>query len=538
MDELLIKLAQRAAQQAESRPEFLASAIKRYGQQEGLGWEGIAQRLKIDRGQLAKLALCRRPRRTNYAEDMAQIAEYVGMDRALLKEFLQAAEPSSSRMGLTIDWSAFGRGLKGLSKHRMWALGAAALVLLVMGAVAFAQPRGSSATLVVAEGEATVAQAQIAFLPSRRTRTVVATGDIISINAGDSISVGAGSAAQIRLFDGSTVDLSENTTLEVRELVTTEESYRVDLKMLTGKTINRVVRLLGAGDAFRVSTPSSTASVRGTVFTVEVISPDTTYVACDKGIVQVETDGQEVEVAAGTEVLAVVGKPLEVAPQPAGPPDDKPAVPPAGGGKPPGPPEEVPGNPPADTPGQGQPPADDGEPPGPPEEVPGNPPADTPAGPPDNRPNGPPEQVPGHTPREVPGQGNPPAGNGEPPGHTKSRSKRPFGIPPGPPEDVPGIGNPGNPDKPPKNNPNGPPAAVPGHPPADTPGQGNPPDAGGDPPGQDNNSSDDNNAGGNTDNNAGGNNSSANNAGGGNSGGGNNAGGNSGGSTRGGKKGH
>jgi len=259
------------------------------------------------------------------------------------------------------------------------------------------------------------------------------------------------------------VDLFENSTLQVTELFTTQDSYRVRLHMLSGKTVSRVIRLLGVDDAYEVSTPSSTASVRGTVFAVEVLGPNSTYIACDEGVVHIEMGDLQAEVVAGTEVMAIAGEPLEVEPQqaavPPGPPDIVPGKPPEGGGDPPGPPEQVPGNPPTDVPGN--PPEGGGEPPGPPDSVPGNPPeggGDLPhrpeksrAKPPKDVPVvDPPEQVPDNPPaEEVPVDGNPPAGDDDPS--------------------------------------HGPPEQVPGNPPPEVPGKGNPPAGGGDPPGQSNN---------------------------------------------------
>jgi hypothetical protein len=55
--------------------------------------------------------------------------------------------------------------------------------------------------------------------------------------------------------------------------------------------------------------------VRGTVFTVQVINQTTTYIACDKGVVQVDSDGQQALVNAGQELTAILGQPLQVKPQ-------------------------------------------------------------------------------------------------------------------------------------------------------------------------------------------------------------------------------
>jgi ferric-dicitrate binding protein FerR (iron transport regulator) len=347
-----------------------------------------------------------------FAQDMVQITTYAGIDRLVLMHFLRRAESLQPFSGKIRPQPASRKETHFMFKRPVWALATAALVILLLGTFVFAQPVRAEATLVVAEGQAIVTQTGRTFL-SRQVETAVSAGEIIALHRGDTIELGTTSTAQLRLQDGSTVDLFGGTTLVITELITSENSYQVQLDMISGRTINRVVRLLQAGDRFEVRTPSSTASVRGTVFTVEVISPETTYISVAEGVVLVTVDDQQADVKAGHEVTATISQPLEVTPQE----EVEPAIPPNQG----------PGNPPEDVPGNS--PAGGGEPPGgPPDQVPGNPPEDVPGNPPDGGgepPGGPPDQVPGNPPDDVPG--NPPDGGGDPPG--------------GPPDDPPGGGN-------------------------------------------------------------------------------------------------
>jgi hypothetical protein len=69
---------------------------------------------------------------------------------------------------------------------------------------------------------------------------------------------------------------------------------------------------MGVDDTFEIRTPSSSASVRGTTFYVEVLGPDSTYVAVDEGIVGVQMESQQVDVRAGEEVTATLGQLPEV----------------------------------------------------------------------------------------------------------------------------------------------------------------------------------------------------------------------------------
>ncbi|NJN55768.1 MAG: FecR domain-containing protein [Anaerolineae bacterium] len=198
--------------------------------------------------------------------------------------------------------------------RRLLVIGIIVLVLFGAGAIALAKPETAVATLTVSEGQATVKKTRTQFgIWSSETAVTLTPGTIVTISQGDVITQESGSG-QLRLQDGSQIDLTASTTLAVDELVITSSSYRVQLQLLAGKTINRVVKLLGAEDYFRVSTPSSTAAVRGTLFSVELLSPTSSQVVVDEGIVQVSMGTDVVQVGAGQMVTAVLGQPLLVVP--------------------------------------------------------------------------------------------------------------------------------------------------------------------------------------------------------------------------------
>ena len=327
-EDLLITAAQRAA----SDGALLASLIGQLGESGGLTWSQIAARLQISEAQLARLALCRRPRVERFQEDIGQIAEYVGIDRWVLAQFVgrvenpqvvdagirtERRESRPVRRGNSEGNKTGGRGSRNtMMKRLVWVAGAVAVLVVLVGLFSLARPAQAEATLVVTAGQATVVQAGGGLLPVRaEVGTVVAAGEAIAVSQGDAIAVGAGGAAQLRLLDGSTVDLYPDTRVEMAELVTTAETYRVWLDMGSGKTLSRVRRVLGVGDEFQISTPSSSASVRGTVFVVEVIDPQTSYYACEEGTVLVRMGGREVEVKAGEDLLAIPGEMLSAKPQ-------------------------------------------------------------------------------------------------------------------------------------------------------------------------------------------------------------------------------
>ena len=320
------------AQQAIKNPSLLAGLIDKYTQQTGSTWAEVAVELQINPAQLARLALCRQPDENPYQE-VRKIADYVKMSPIVLSHFFEKVEngvTATSRTSVnslkTAEQSQkqsnrkpFSIGNNFLSKKYMWPVGMAVVLLLLVTAFVVAQPTAvSEATLIVNNGEATITRAG-SGLTADKSYTAV-SGEAVVVTAGDTVTTDASTTAQLHLAGGGSVDLLEATSVEITELVTTEESYQVTLTMLAGRTLNRVVHLLGVNDHYDVRTPSSTASVRGTVFMVDVLSQESTHVVVDEGIVNVTMGDQSVDVKAGFEITAVIGELLIVKPQHMEPP--------------------------------------------------------------------------------------------------------------------------------------------------------------------------------------------------------------------------
>ncbi len=205
-------------------------------------------------------------------------------------------------------------------------IGLAVLFLLVLATFVMAQSGGTDATLIVSAGQVVVNQSG-GTLFATSAETAVSAGNAITVREGDTIQLTEAAAAQLRLKDGSTIDLSGGTTLVVSELVNTDASYRARFRLLAGRAFSQVVHLLRPNDSFEIKTPSSTASVRGTQFTVEVISTEVSYYAVEEGIVRVTMDDLAVDVTAGHEVTAVVGQQLQVVPSNTSQPEHEPTSP-------------------------------------------------------------------------------------------------------------------------------------------------------------------------------------------------------------------
>jgi hypothetical protein len=321
MSEILTTMAR----QAEHNETLLASHIRAYADHHDMDWAGVARQLALTSDQLSRLALCRVPRRDRYAEDVDHIAEYVDIESATLAWFLEgAASPlrggvrTAPQNGKPASSGTRTRRAPFFSLRRLGLAVAFLALAAFLGAFVLTGTRqASAATLVVNEGETTlISQSRALLLFTHQNETQIASGGTVAVSTGDAIGVPLDGSATLRLNDGSTVDLDGGTVVEVSELVTTDEDYRVRLNMMAGRTVSRVRRVLGAGDAFEIGTPSSTASVRGTVFTVEVIDDETTYVAVSEGTVWFEMDGETVELHEGDEITGQSGQPLVVAQTP------------------------------------------------------------------------------------------------------------------------------------------------------------------------------------------------------------------------------
>src|SRR5690606_16153314 len=202
---------------------------------------------------------------------------------------------------------------------RLWVLGGATAIILFLGVFAFSRPNVTEATLIVSEGEAVVEYGKDTLLAvlAATPPQAVAAGQTLALSAGDSVQLGEGAAATLRLRDGSTVDLSEEALLHIVELAETPGSLQVRLFLFAGQAFSRVYQLIEADDAFTISTPSSTTSVRGTVFSVRVIDDYTSEVVVEEGLVWVTgSDSQGATVPARYQLTFRIGEPLNVEPQP------------------------------------------------------------------------------------------------------------------------------------------------------------------------------------------------------------------------------
>jgi ferric-dicitrate binding protein FerR (iron transport regulator) len=119
------------------------------------------------------------------------------------------------------------------------------------------------------------------------------------LGAGDKLHTGFRAQATLRFPDGSTLTLGPMSMLVVDQL-----GARTRLRLINGEVKVQVVRPAGGPADFIVKTPTTTTSIRGTVFTM-LVDAGSTIVTVREGTVTVDpVRGEPVDVPAGSETQA------------------------------------------------------------------------------------------------------------------------------------------------------------------------------------------------------------------------------------------
>jgi hypothetical protein len=99
--EMMVNMARHAT----ANPDYVAYLLELYGQTEKLEWHDVAEHLGLDDTRFARLALCRRPRKESFGEDVERIAGYIHIEAPRLlvlfrrAETIEAFQARSGRIG-------------------------------------------------------------------------------------------------------------------------------------------------------------------------------------------------------------------------------------------------------------------------------------------------------------------------------------------------------------------------------------------------------------------------------------------------------
>ena len=135
---------------------------------------------------------------------------------------------------------------------------------------------GASTTLAIISGEVQIRHG--------------ATGDFVTatdgaiLGPGDTIRTGTDARAVLTYFEGSTVEVEPDSELAIQTAHGNPDgSTVIEMQQNLGSTWHVVTHLSQGGSKYEVHTTSSTASVRGTAFTVGVTPEQTTTVTTTEG---------------------------------------------------------------------------------------------------------------------------------------------------------------------------------------------------------------------------------------------------------------
>jgi hypothetical protein len=158
---------------------------------------------------------------------------------------------------------------------------------------------GASMILSVVRGSADVAHGQADFVSAP-------DGQVLS--PGDRVRTADDGHAIVTFLDGSSVTIDPATTITVVEATASASgAITIRLEQALGRTWSSVQKLTHADSRFEITTPSTTATVRGTGFITTVSASGATAVTTTDGIVEVSAQGQTVVIPAGSVTTVLPG---------------------------------------------------------------------------------------------------------------------------------------------------------------------------------------------------------------------------------------
>lgn len=159
-----------------------------------------------------------------------------------------------------------------------------ALVLGSAGLFGGGRALGSSTTITVIGGEVSVRHGA--------TSQFVAAVDGEILNPGDAVRTGTDARAVLTYFEGSTVTVEPNTELAIDAASAQGNDTIVQMTQTAGRTWHVVTKLVTGNSKYEVRTPASTASVRGTTFTVDTDGTTTTITTGEGTVIDQVPDPQ------------------------------------------------------------------------------------------------------------------------------------------------------------------------------------------------------------------------------------------------------
>ncbi len=159
-----------------------------------------------------------------------------------------------------------------------------ALALGSAGLLGGGKALGSSTTITVIGGDVSVRHG------ANASYVAAVDGEVLA--AGDGVRTGAEGRAVLTYFEGSTVTIEPSTDLVIDAAETQGSNTIVEMTQNAGRTWHVVTKLVTGDSKYEVRTPASTASVRGTAFTVDTDGTTTTITTTEGTVLDQVPDPQ------------------------------------------------------------------------------------------------------------------------------------------------------------------------------------------------------------------------------------------------------
>lgn len=177
-----------------------------------------------------------------------------------------------------------------------------AAVLLVSVAVIFILVGGlMTQSLLVLQRVAAVKEVKgEAWVKPRRQDEFIALAGRQRVQAGDTVKTGKDGEVELYWLDGTRIKVGADTLMTVLkcQINTATKSETSMFKLDVGRLWIRVLKVLSHKSKFEIKTPTATAGVRGTVFSVAVTPDGVTSISVREGQVAVEAEGATGSIAA------------------------------------------------------------------------------------------------------------------------------------------------------------------------------------------------------------------------------------------------
>ncbi len=185
----------------------------------------------------------------------------------------------------------------GYIMRRVWSLRLVTLILLAAPAAAVlaAVPRAGipAGEVVSAGGDET-----IQFIAESNWRNVEIEQDLL---AGDKLRTGPNGALALRFVDQTLIRVHRNSELVVRQIGGTQAQLDLSLGQIWARAVE-------GGEGVEVTTPSATAAIKGTDWSMSVEASGRTTLVVISGIVNLSNQFGAIDVAAGEAAIAEIGR--------------------------------------------------------------------------------------------------------------------------------------------------------------------------------------------------------------------------------------